>query len=173
MIDNQPLPYYRLAERRVVSLSFLPPDLAEFYSQYEGSGIDHFVDLSIRFACLSELEVFPSKGNTMLLDQLASDWGGYTGIMIAATIFGEEIYYTLTGTIPRGSILLVGCNVPPGIAEAMLLLSTTFQEWIGHLEQHDYHEDAVVQREDLPGEEIDQLNKRLAKINPMWDTSVR
>lgn len=171
MIDYQALPYYQLAEQRNVSLEFLPSDLLEFYSHYEESGIDQFVDLSIRFACLSELEVFPSKGHTMCLDEMAPNWGGYTGIMIAATVFGEEIYYTLSGSIPKGTILLVGCNVPAGIAEAMVLLSTNFREWISYLEQHGYHEDAVVQREGLSDVQISELNCRLMKLNPMWNAA--
>jgi hypothetical protein len=166
-VNYRPLPYDRLVEPRQVMAENLPDDLAEFYGTHEGYGIDSFAEIAIRFEVLSELKVVPFK-ETCFRGADLPEWFNFHGYLIAATVFGEEIYYVIEGPLPYGTILLLGHNVPTGIMEGAVVLSQSFPEWIEYLEAHDFHDDAVLHRSGITVAQVEAVDKRLRALNPFW-----
>jgi hypothetical protein len=165
-VQYKPLPYDRLATTRNVSTKKLPVELAEFYSQHEGFGINNFVDLSLRFALLQELEIW-ELGKTCMRGMDDPEWRKFKGYLVAASIFGDEVYYVIEGPLPHGTILMLGANVPPGIMDGALVLSRSFAEWIIYLKEHNLHDDAILHRDEITQKEIAALDLRLNELNPL------
>jgi len=143
-------PFVRLAEPRVVNCPWLPPDLAEFYSQHEGVGLESSLDRSVRLCRLEEVAHIRWKDLFTTSDDIPEGWKGFTALRIGVGIFGDEILYVLNApSCPLGSVLAIGRDLAgpggdgPFRMESTLVLAASFPEWLTHLERWGWVEHAL------------------------------
>jgi len=168
----EPKPFITLPLPRVVDRPELPPDLADFYAQHEGIGLDTEPDRTVRLCRLNEV----ARGGWKDLvrgDEVPEGWEGFTAILIGMGEFFEKIVYVLDApSCPAGSILAIGGLAPgpggqgPASLESSLVLAASFADWLAHLERCGWVEYAVAGIGDLGEEHQHELCKYYLALNP-------
>jgi hypothetical protein len=92
-------PFVRLAEPRAVNCPGLPPDLAEFYSQHEGVGLDTSTDRSVRLCRFEEVALFRWQDLFMPSNDAPEGWERFAAWLIGVGVFGNHILYVLNAPL--------------------------------------------------------------------------
>src|SRR5581483_10597425 len=101
-------PFIRLPCPRAVDQHNLPTDLAGFYSEHEGVGLESSSDYIVKLCRLDQVsnvgweDLFPST-------DVPDGWEKFTALLVGRGMFFEEIVYVLDApSCPPGSILAIG-----------------------------------------------------------------
>lgn len=166
-------PFVRLAEPRAVNCPGLPPDLAEFYSQHEGVGLDTSCDRSVRLCRLEEVTLVGCKDLFKPSDDFPEGWEGFSALFIGVGMFGDQILYILNApSCPPGSVLAIGRDLAgpggdgPFRLESTLVLAASFPEWLTHLERWGWVEGALGVVEELSESQEQEINRYYDTLNP-------
>jgi hypothetical protein len=143
-------PFVQLAAPRVVNRPELPPELAEFYSGYEGVGLGSSTDRPVRLCRLEELALLRSNDLFTLEDGVPEGWEGFAAVRVGVGMFGDQILYVIHApSCPPGSILAIGRDLAgpggdgPFRMASTLVLAESFPGWLAHLERWGWVEYAV------------------------------
>jgi hypothetical protein len=165
-------PFVRLAVPRVGDRPDLPPDLAEFYTQYEGVGRKCDCDRSVRLHTLDEVVRVAWKDLGFVGDT-PEGWEEFAALWIGKSMFGDEIVYVLAApSCPPGSILTIGTNIGgpggdgPYALESSLVLAASFAEWLAHLERWGWAESALGTNEEYEEVVQEEYREYYLALNP-------
>lgn len=167
-------PFVELASPRVVGRPELPPDLAEFYAQYEGVGLESDPDRTVRLCQLMEVtRIGWMDLHIVAPGDVPEGWEGFAAIRMGMGMFFEELVYVIDApSCPPRSILAIGGLAPgpggsgPYALESTLVLAATFQDWLSHLEAWGWVEYAVAGIGDLSDGQQQELLQYYLRLNP-------
>ena len=171
-----PRPFVPLAESRPVE--GLPPDLAAFYAENEGVGLESSPDRLVRLCRLDEVLRIGWRDLHIFGNDPWPSWERFAAYRIGISSFFDEIVYVLDApACPAGSILTIGVDIsgPGGSGEAALkpslILSSGLTEWLRHLERHGWMEYGLVPGSLVDLTEIEQRSLRhyYQSLNPGID----
>jgi len=141
-VQLDPPPYVVLSAPRNVP-AWLPPDLATFFVEHEGCGMDDSSRGSFRLARLAELEHLTAKD--IYVDSPA--WKSFDSIAIGAGQYGDWICYVLNAPVAsRGAIMAFGGGVAgpggtgPDRIPGSLVLAPNFTSWLARLREDGWEE---------------------------------
>lgn len=136
-----PKPFVRLAPPRMVEQIGLPSDLARFYAENEGVGLESSPDRFVRLCRLDEVTRMAWRDVHVFGEDELPGWERFAAYRIGISPFFDEIMYVLNAPVcPAGSILAIGVDVSgPGgsgsaTLEPSLVLASSFEEWLKRLE---------------------------------------
>lgn len=173
MLD--PKPFEPLAEPRLLNRPELPPDLAQFYEQNEGVGLESRPDRLIRLCRLDEVARVGWPDLHIFGENDCTGWNSFAGFRIGVSSFFDEILYVIDSPCcPPGAVLTIGLDVSgpggngPASLEPSLVLAATFPEWIGHLKASGWIEYGLVPGglAELPAAEQQELRQYYQALNP-------
>jgi hypothetical protein len=138
-------PFLLLKAPRAVNRPELPPDLAEFYAEHEGIGLESSKDdYPVRLCRLDQVARFAWKDLRIAYARpdAPEGWEGFAAYLLGVGMFGDEILYVLDAPCcPPGSVLAIGRDMggPGGVGpfslEPSLVLAESFPAWLAHLER--------------------------------------
>lgn len=172
-------PFVRLAASRIVE--GLPPDLAAFYAENEGVGLESSPERMVRLCRLNEVTRIGWRDLHLFGDDDFPEWDQFAAYRIGVSAFFDEIMYVLDApSCPAGSILTIGMNIagPGGSGEAALepslVLASSFTEWLRHGEACGWVEYGLIPGEltELPDDEQRSHRRYYQALNPgmSWGT---
>lgn len=135
-------PSVRFTSQRSVEGLGLPKDLAQFYAENEGVGLESSPDRLVRLCRLDEVARIGWSDLHIFGADTCPGWEQFAAYRIGVSSFFDEILYVLDApSCPAGSILTIGVDVTgPGgsgseALEPSLVLAPGFAEWLRHLEE--------------------------------------
>jgi hypothetical protein len=172
-------PFAKLAVPRAVQRSDLPIDLATFFANYEGIGLESDGDPEC-VVWLCRLDEVVRVGWTELgvIADVPEGWDRFTALRVGIGRFFEKIVYVLDApSCPPGSILAIGGNVPglggdgPYALDSSLVLAANFLDWLAHLERWGWAEPAIAVAWELTERERQELYQYYRALNPrmLWN----
>lgn len=160
--------------------SWLPPELADFYSRHAAVKQDVPPDSDINVLLFDLDEVTPSTAEDVRDLRMAYEddgahqhFRGLKVVMVGSSVFGDEIIYVPPGSsIPCG-VYALGPDVSGPIDSPvqpswMLRLAPSFQEWVERVGSRGY-DFGLVPGEQLPPERRREFVKYFALLNPGID----
>lgn len=163
-VDQQP--FRQLPAPRQVSTPRLPDDLATFYAQHEGVGLESTPFRLVRLCELAEVQPMTWSDLHIFGAEPFPGWGTFTGYRLGVSSFFDDIVYvTACPRCPPGAIVTFGVTImgPGGSGpfpfECALVLASSFGEWLQRLEQMQWVEYAL-----LPGEVTQLPQPRQAEV---------
>jgi hypothetical protein len=170
-----PKPFERLVVPRALSRADLPADLAKFYAENEGVGLESSPDRIVRLCRVDEVVRVAWRDLHVLGQDEGPGWESFAAFRIGLSSFFDEIVYVLDSPCcSRGAVLALGTDISgpagegPCLLEPSLLLAASFQEWIQHMEQTDWMEYGFVPGgiDDLAAHEQEGLRRYYQRLNP-------
>jgi hypothetical protein len=167
-------PFIRLTARRLVRRPELPADLAEFYAEHEGVGLECGIGPN-RVVRLCKLdEVARVMWGDVAVADVPEGWEGFDAFQVGIGRFGEKIVYILDApSCPPGSILAIGTNLVgceggdgPLKVDGSLVLAATFSGWLAHLERWGWTEPVIAATWELTEQERQELHQYYFAFNP-------
>jgi len=167
-------PFVQISAPREVNRPELPPDLAEFYTQHEGIGLESPSDRTVRLCKLDEVVRYGWKDlHAIFGDDIPEGWEGFAAFLIGMGMYFEDIVYVLDApSCPSGTILAIGglASGPGGKGPAAmgrsLVLAVSFREWLIHMERWGWVEYSVAGIGDLPEQHKQELCRYYLALNP-------
>lgn len=150
-----PKPFVRLSLPRVIDRPDLPPDLARFFADHEGRGLESDPIRVVRFCLLDEIKRggWPDFFGS---EECAGGWEDFDAILIGANCFGHELYYVVNApSCANGAILELDFEAGgpggsgPYALEGTLVLAASFQEWLRHMEEMNWNEYGICGTDEL------------------------
>ena len=133
-------PFARLPVPRRVAQAGFPTELAEFYSQNEGVGLESTPDRLIRLCKLSEVTPMAWSDLHIIGDDPFEGWDRFSGLRLGISSFFDDIVYVINcPRCPAGAIMTLGMDImgPAGNGpfpfECSLVLASSFSEWLQRL----------------------------------------
>jgi len=133
-------PFVALSRSRTVI--DLPSDLASFYSQHDGIGLESSPDVSIRLCKLREIRRVDSQDILVLKDRDSTAWRAFSGLSIGIDSWFDDVVYVLSAPCcDAGTIVLFGPDVAgsPHLENA-LILASSFDQWLVNLQHNGWVE---------------------------------
>lgn len=167
-------PFEPLPAPRPIGRNDLPDDLAKFYAENEGNGLECSPDNLVRLCRLSEVRKVTWRQVPIFGSQDVPGWGNFEGYYIGISSFGDRIYWAQSAPgCDRGAILTIGPDVagPGGRGSAdfepSLVLASSFASWLAHLERHGWVEYGLVPGEisQRPADERAELRAYFLVLN--------
>lgn len=185
-MDHKPI--VRLTVPRNVEQLGLPTDLARFYSENDGAGLEIDTDRVVRLCRLNEVARI-GRRNVNIPDD-SPGWEQFAAYRIGISPFLDDIVYVLTAPVcPTGSILTIGVDIagPGGSGSAALenslVLASNFAEWLKRLEACGWADYGLGPGDlaKLPATEEREQRRYYQALNPKiawgpgssWDSSAR
>lgn len=185
-----PKPFVRLKAPRRVEQPGLPSDLARFYAENEGVGLESSTDRFVRLCRLEEVARIAWQDVNIFGAEELPGWERFEAYRIGISPFFDEIVYVINAPVcSAGSILTIGVDVagPGGSGSATfepsLVLATSFAAWLKRLEACGWSEYGLGPGDlaNLPPAEELQHRRYYQTLNPgicwgpgsSWDTSAR
>jgi hypothetical protein len=173
--DMDSKPFQPLESRRSVGRTDLPPDLARFYEENEGVGLESNPERMVRLCRLSEVKEYAWRDVPIFGVEAEPGWEDFRGVCIGVSAFLDRIYWVRRAPCcPTGSILTFGPDVagPGGMGdhtlEPTLVLASSFNEWLDRLARYDWFEYGFGPGAiwDLPDAEQSELRAYYRSLNP-------
>lgn len=134
-------PFERLSVPRNVEHYGLPSDLAAFYAENEGVGLESNPERVVRLCRLDEVARIEWRDLHIFGADECVGWKSFSAYRIGVSSFFDEIVYVLAAPVcPTGSILTIGVDVAgpggsgPANLEPSLVLASSFAAWLTHME---------------------------------------
>jgi hypothetical protein len=169
-------PSTKLATARDVEVFGLPDDLSRFYAEHEGVGLESSPDRPVRLCRLEEVEkVGWSDLHVIGEYECHPGWEDFAAYRIGVSSFFDEIVYVINAPCcSAGSILTLGVDLSgpggsgPDVLEPSVVLASSFDEWLRHLEECRWVEYGLVPGglAELPQAEQDRLRQYYLVLNP-------
>ena len=185
-MDHKPI--VRLAAPRNVEQLGMPTDLAQFYSENDGAGLEIDTDRVVRLCSLNEVARIGWR-NVNVPDDYPG-WEQFAAYRIGISPFLDEIVYVLSAPVcPTGFILTIGVDIagPGGSGSATLenslVLASSLGEWLKRLEACGWADYGLGPGDlaKLPAAEEREHRRYYQALNPKivwgpgssWDSSTR
>lgn len=169
-----PRPFVTLPTPRAVNPNALPADLAAFYTESEGVGLESgWPEYPIRICTLAEVQRV--RWNDVSAIEVPEGWEDFDAFRIGSDgYFGEIVYVLGAPCCPRGSILVIGSGILPTLGgedpyalEGSLVLASSFKSWLAHLERWAWLEPRITGTEgEISDEEREELYQYYLRLNP-------
>ena len=174
-------PFRPLARPRKIVRMGLPAELLQFYARNEGVGLESTAKRLVRLCRLSEVETHAWRDIHIFGDdEPEAGWDEFEAVSIGVSSFFDWIYLVQRAPCcPPGSILTIGVGVAgPGgrgehTLEYALVLASSFDEWLAHLQRYDWFEYGLAPGEiwELGAARQSELRAYYKALNPgaAWD----
>lgn len=175
-------PFRPLATPRNVVRTDLPAELRQFYARNEGVGLERSPESMVRLCLLSEVEKHAWRDVHIFgKDEPPPGWDDFEAFSIGISSYLDWIYLVQQAPCcPPGSILTIGVGIAgPGgrgehTFECALVLASSFDEWLTHLERNDWFEYGLYPGRiwELPAARQSELRTYYKAMNPGidWET---